>query len=100
MNSFRPETLWKFRMENQSFHGHSKSFKDSSLRFPNWKVRNVVLLVITFHFIFSAHFFEIMLPFTRGSKQDMQAAAATGGPQNAEYVGDEQAILESEQQYP
>ena len=41
-----------------------------------------------------------MLPFTRGSKQDMQAAAAAGGPQNAEYVGDEQAILESEQQYP
>ena len=34
----------------------------------------------------------------RGSKQDMQAAAA--GTQNAEYVGDEQAILESEQQYP
>jgi len=34
----------------------------------------------------------------KGSKQDMQAAAA--GTQNAEYVGDEQAILESEQQYP
>ena len=32
----------------------------------------------------------------RGSKQDMQAAATA----NAEYVGDEQAILESEQQYP
>ena len=35
----------------------------------------------------------------RGSKQDMQATAAAAQP-NAEYVGDEQAILESEQQYP
>ena len=31
----------------------------------------------------------------RGSKSDMQAAA--GG---AEYVGDEQGIMEGEQQYP
>ena len=38
---------------------------------------------------------SIMYSNDRGSKADMQAAA--GG---AEYVGDEQGIMEGEQQYP
>ena len=43
----------------------------------------------------SVYHFFVVCSNNRGSKSDMQAAA--GG---AEYVGDEQGIMEGEQQYP